>query len=189
MLNQWNDIDSSWTLFLDRDGVINKRLVGSYVKTVSEFEWLPGAREAIARMNRLFGRTVVVTNQQGIGKGLMTSDDLHRIHNQLSEELEAMGGKIDAFYFCPELASKSPNCRKPNPTMAHQAQRDFPEIDFSKSVMVGDSPSDIQFGARLQMRTVFIANRTPEDTSEITAVPPDLTCRSLAAFAALVKCT
>jgi len=152
-------IDKQWTLFLDRDGVINKKLDNDYVKTIEEFEFIEGSEKAIATMNQLFGRTVVVTNQQGIGKGLMTKDDLKKVHQYMQEQLVPFGGKLDQIYYCPELAESNSICRKPNTGMAEEARRDFPEIDFKKSVMVGDSLSDMQMGKRVGMITVFV---TPE---------------------------
>ncbi len=149
-------IDQSWTLFLDRDGVINKRLVDDYVKIWEEFEFLPGVKEAINKLSKMFGRIIIVSNQQGVGKGLMTEDDLKEIHSKMITEIEEAGGCIDAIYYCPELKENNPECRKPMPGMALQAQKDFPEIDFDKSIMVGDSPSDMEFGIHLGMVTVFV---------------------------------
>lgn len=151
-------IDASWTLFLDRDGVINKKLENDYVKRLDEFQFLPGAKEAIIDLNQLFGLTVVVTNQQGIGKGLMTTNDLKGVHAYMLNELEADGGKINEVYFAPDLASTNSINRKPNTGMAEQARKDFPQIDFKKSVMVGDSLSDMQMGKRVGMITVYITN-------------------------------
>ena len=155
-------IDNSWALFLDRDGVINRRLPGEYVKKWEEFEWLPGGLEAIVGLAQKFGRVFVVTNQQGIGKGLMTEEMLARIHASLLEEVAAAGGRIDAVYHCPDLSSHKPNCRKPAPAMALQAKREFPEVDFRRSVMVGDSVSDMQFGQALGMFTVLVSTKTDE---------------------------
>ncbi len=152
-------IDKSWTLFLDRDGVINERLVDDYVKTWQEFEFLPGVKEALAKLAKIFGRIIIVSNQQGIGKGLMTEQDLEYIHAEMLAEIEEASGRLDAIYFCPELKENDPECRKPNPGMAYQAQQDFPEIDFGKSLMVGDSESDMAFGKRLGMQCVFIGAR------------------------------
>ncbi|MEQ8908879.1 MAG: HAD family hydrolase [Vicingaceae bacterium] len=149
-------IDKQWTLFLDRDGVINRKLEADYVKSVEEFEFIEGSKEAIAKMNTLFGRAVVVTNQQGIGKGLMTKDDLKKVHQHMQEELAIVGGMLDEVYFCPELAESNSICRKPNTGMAEEARKDFPEIDFKKSIMVGDSLSDMQMGKRVGMITVFV---------------------------------
>jgi histidinol-phosphate phosphatase family protein len=150
--------DKNWTLFLDRDGVINKRIIGDYVKTIDEFEFLDGVVDAITVFNKYFQRIIVVTNQQGIGKGLMTEDDLKKVHNFLIENVEKCGGKINKIYFCPELAKNNPECRKPNIGMALQAKKDFPEIDFSKSIMIGDSMSDIKFAKNSGMISVAVGN-------------------------------
>ena len=77
------NIDKSWSLFLDRDGVINTRLVDDYVKCWEDFEFLPGVLEAIKCFNKLFSTIVVVTNQQGIGKGLMKVETLNNIHKKM----------------------------------------------------------------------------------------------------------
>lgn len=150
-------IDKTWTLFLDRDGVINKRLPGDYVKKWEEFEFLPGVKEALAKLSDRFQRIVLVSNQQGIGKGLMTEADLKETHLKMTAEIALAGGRLDAIYFCPELASNDPECRKPRPGMAYQAQKRFPEIDFSKSIMVGDSESDMEFGLNLGMQCFFVS--------------------------------
>lgn len=149
-------VDQSWTLFLDRDGVINTRKMGGYIEHVEEFEFLPGVLDALVQFNKQFGRIVVVTNQQGIGKGIMTEEQLHSVHAHMLQEVQKVGGRIDRCYFAPELSSPTNVMRKPNSGMGMTAQRDFPEIDFSKSIMVGDSDSDIEFGIKLGMKTVRI---------------------------------
>ena len=152
------NIDKSWTLFLDRDGVINEHRPEDYVKNEAEFVWIDGSKEAIRDLSKLFGRIVVVTNQQGIGKGLMSEYDLEKIHWNMQREVEEIGGKIDRVYYCPHVAQVKPKCRKPETGMAEQAKTDFPEIDFKKSIMIGDSLSDIEFGTRLGMITVKVEN-------------------------------
>lgn len=151
--------DPSYTLFLDRDGVINRRLPGDYVKLWEEFHFLDGVKEAIARLNQYFIRTIIVTNQQGIGKGLMSETDLEEIHRRMKREIREAGGRIDAIYVCPEIAGARASCRKPNTGMAEQARTDFPEIDFERSVMVGDSLSDMEFGGHLDMINVLIETK------------------------------
>lgn len=153
-----NALSNDWTLFLDRDGVINKRLPNEYVKTIHDFEFIEGVTESLQILTNFFNRIVVVTNQQGIGKKLMTVEMLETIHNQMIKEIVRAGGNIDKIYFCPQLDSDPANCRKPGSSMAFQAKYDFPEIEFSKSVMIGDSHSDIEFGSRLGMTTIFIGN-------------------------------
>lgn len=149
-------IDKTWTLFLDRDGVINEHRPEDYVKNETEFVCINGSKEAIRDLSKKFGRILVVTNQQGIGKGMMTEYDLEKIHWKMQSEIEEIGGKIDRVYYCPHLANVQPKCRKPETGMAEQAKADFPEIDFSKSIMIGDSRSDIEFGSRLGMMTVKV---------------------------------
>lgn len=149
-------IDQSWTLFLDRDGVLNRRIVGGYVTKTSEFEWLPGVLQALHYLTDRFGRTVIVTNQQGVGKELMTKADLDSIHSMLKQQASFANAPIDAIYACTELAEGNPKCRKPNTGMGKKAKKDFPKIDFEKSLMVGDSQSDVDFGLNLGMKTVFI---------------------------------
>lgn len=149
--------DKSWTLFLDRDGVINHKLENDYVKCWEEFQFLPGALDALASLEKIFGHIVIVTNQQGIGKGLYTAEHLMEVHRKMMMEIGKAGGRIDRIYFCPGLAKDNPSCRKPNPGMALDAQRDFPAIDFSRSVMVGDSMSDMEMGKAVGMHTVFIS--------------------------------
>jgi histidinol-phosphate phosphatase family protein len=156
-------IDQSWTLFLDRDGVINKRIVDSYIKRWEEFEFLPGVTEALKKLNNVFGKILVVTNQQGIGKGLYTADDLDLIHGNMVYEVKQLGGRIDKVYFSPYLNSENHPTRKPATGMAALAQQDFPEVSFEKSIMVGDSMSDMQFGRSCGMKTVFISEKQVQD--------------------------
>lgn len=141
-------------LFLDRDGILNKHLLGDYVRNWSMWEWLPGVLEAMPLLAKRFRRIFIVTNQQGVGKGLMTQADLDDVHRHMLSDIKAAGGRIDRVYVCTDLESThSPN-RKPEIGMALQAQRDFPEVDFHRSVMVGDSKSDELFAQRSRMRFV-----------------------------------
>lgn len=152
-------------LFLDRDGVINRRLAGDYVKNIGEFEILPDAAETLAALRPLFARIVVVTNQQGIGKGLMTEEDLAEIHAAMLKKLPM----IDRVYHCPALASENHPDRKPAIGMALRAARDFPEISLADSLMIGDTESDILFGKRAGMRTLLFGS----DNASDYAVQPD----------------
>ena len=153
-----NIINEDWTLFLDRDGVINVRIIDGYVTKVEEFEFLPNVIEAFKIFKDKFKRIIVVTNQQGVGKGFMTIEDVNMVHNFMIQQLENHGGKIDKIYFCPQLKSVVDNYRKPSPKMAYLAKEDFPDIDLSKSIMVGDMNSDIEFGKNAGMKTIFIGD-------------------------------
>ena len=155
-------LDSSWTIFLDRDGVINRRKPGSYIKNIRQFEFIDGAKKAIAKLGKKFTKIIVITNQQGLGKGLMTIDELNTVNNYMVNEITKAGGRIDGIYFCPELTTDKNNCRKPAPSMAFKAKKDFPSIDFHKSIIFGDSISDIQFGKNLDMMTVLIPSKPEE---------------------------
>lgn len=157
------NINKSWTLFLDRDGVINKKLDNDYVKHWIEFEFLDGVLNALKELDTVFGKIVVVTNQQGIGKHLYRIEDLELIHKNMLYEVTYLGGRIDKVYFSPYLNSENHPTRKPGIGMAIQAQKDFPEIDFTKSIIVGDSLSDMEFGRNAGMKTVFISEEKKKD--------------------------
>jgi histidinol-phosphate phosphatase family protein len=167
-------IDNSWTLFLDRDGVINERLENDYVKSPDEFQFIAGSDHAIASLSNIFGWLFVVTNQQGIGKGLMTEGNLREIHRLMEQNVEDKGGKITKVYYAPGMASPDNYMRKPKPGMALLAQRQHKGVDFVKSIMVGDTDSDIIFGSKLGMKTVRIFSEIEE-----VKVEADITIGSL----------
>lgn len=148
-------IDNSWTLFLDRDGVINKKRENDYVKNWDEFIFLEGALEAISKLSTLFGYIVVVTNQRGVGKGVMSELELSSIHDRMTKAIFQNYGRIDKIYYCTDVLDYSEN-RKPNVGMAKKAKKDFPNIDFNKSIIVGDSISDMLFGKKLGMLQVLV---------------------------------
>ena len=143
-------------MFLDRDGVLNEKLPeGKFVSTSADLRMLPGAGAAVARLNRSGMRVMVVSNQRGVALGLYTAADVEAVHASLAGELRGHGAHIDAFYFCPHDRAQC-GCRKPLPGMFEQARADFPDLTAATSLMVGDSLSDIEFGRRLGMETVFI---------------------------------
>lgn len=174
--------DHSWTLFIDRDGVINQKREDDYVKTWDEFMFIPEVPESLAVLSQRFGRLIVVTNQRGIGRGIMTEADLADIHSRMLAGIEAAGGRIDRIYHAPDLAdSDHRKWRKPQPGMALQAKVDFPEIDFARSLVIGDSVSDMQFGRNAGMFTVWVAE---EGESLPAGDLVDLRVESLPAFLA-----
>ena len=179
LIESWN-IDRTWTLFLDRDGVINERIMGGYVTSPEEFEFLPDVLDAIALFSRQFHRIIVVTNQQGIGKGIMTERNLLEIHAYMMDEIYSAGGKIDKCFFAPNLKGDAEDLRKPSPAMAEMAKFEFPEIEFERSIMIGDTDTDIAFGKNLGMRTVRIK------TSEPIEIEADVTCTSLMEFSKML---
>jgi D-glycero-D-manno-heptose 1,7-bisphosphate phosphatase len=143
-------------VFLDRDGVLNRKLPeGAYVSDWAQFQWLPGAVEAIARMNRAGLTVIVVSNQRGIALGRLSVEQLELIHDQMRSHLARHGARLDAIYYCPHDQGEC-NCRKPDTGLFEQATKDFPEVVAKNSVVIGDSLSDIEAGRRLGMRTIFI---------------------------------
>jgi histidinol-phosphate phosphatase family protein len=172
-------------LFLDRDGVLNRRLPGRYVTSPAEFEWLPQVPEALAWLAQHFAPIVVVTNQAGIGKGLMTEADLAQVHAMMRTQATAAGGRIDAVYHAPTRADEGSPLRKPATGMAELALREFPSIDFAQAWMVGDSVSDIEFGQAMGMKTALIEGKMEEKTRH-EGLQVDWRGPSLWAFAEVV---
>ena len=157
------------SLFLDRDGVINERIMDGYVTRPEDFRLIDGALEAITLFSKRFDYIFMVTNQQGIGKGLMTEQDLERIHARFMQQVENNGGRIDKIYFCPALKSEHSFMRKPSIGMALRARQEFTGVSLHRSVMVGDTASDMLFGRRAGMKTVLVG-----DEPDIATTKPHL---------------
>lgn len=132
------------TLLLDRDGVINRLRPNDYVKTWEEFEFLPGVFEMMKRFACHFKHIFVVTNQRGVGKGIMTEDALNDIHRRMCKEIAAHGGRIDRIYYCTAL-TESDNRRKPGTGMFKEILHDYPDVRLEHCLMIGDSDSDMEF--------------------------------------------
>lgn len=154
-----------WSLFLDRDGVINIEQRNDYVRNWQMFNFSNDALKSFSILKSLFNRIFVVTNQRGVEKHLMSLSSLNEIHKNMNESIELAGGKIDKIYFCTSISDIDPN-RKPNPGMAFQAKADFPDIDLNKSIIVGNSSSDMEFGRNCGMFTVFITNDDPKPVKD-----------------------
>ena len=132
------------TLFLDRDGVLNRHILGDYVRTPEMWEWMPGILQAMALWARKFSHIVLVTNQRGVGKGVMTDAQLAKVHAHMMQGVLEAGGRIDLVLACTSVSEEDPR-RKPNPGMFYEACDLFPDIDAKSSVMLGDAPSDAAF--------------------------------------------
>ncbi|MFI5186064.1 MAG: HAD-IIIA family hydrolase [Chitinophagales bacterium] len=155
------NVDASWTVFLDRDGVINYEKEGDYILSWNEFEFYPGVTEAIRLLSKKFNTIIVVSNQRGVGRGFMTEEDLLNIQQQMKLKIEEDGGRINKIYYC--IATDRKNFyRKPNPGMALQAAKDFPGINLAKTIMVGNKLSDMQFGRNAGTYTVYIKSTHPD---------------------------
>jgi D-glycero-alpha-D-manno-heptose 1-phosphate guanylyltransferase len=176
-------IDQSWTLFLDRDGVINVNKAESYIFTPEEFIFNAGAKEAMASLRSIVGRMIIVTNQRGIGRGLMTEEDLHRVHDYMLSELRQSGVQIDGIYYCA-INDNLHFDRKPNPGLALKAKADFPDIDFAKAIMIGDKLIDMEWGRNIGTYTILIDPASTPSTSEHPDI--DWVCPSLASLEAFI---
>lgn len=177
-------IDKSWTLFLDRDGVINHDNPGGYITTADEFRFTAGSPQLFKKLTDIFSRIVVVTNQRGVGRGIIQYDDLMAMNRKMLQGIKEAGGVIEKIYFCTDIDNRSFG-RKPNPGMAVQAIKDFPDIDVNKSIIIGNSLSDMKFGRYAGMYTIFVTT-----TNKAVSLPhPDINLifEDLSSFAASLK--
>jgi D-glycero-alpha-D-manno-heptose 1-phosphate guanylyltransferase len=158
---KWKGVDHTWTLFIDRDGVINQQNEGGYIERWEDFHFLAGVKEAFSKLSGKFGRIIVVSNQRGVGKGIMTEATLLDIHSKMREEIVNAGGRIDAILYCTST-DKLHSCRKPNPGMAYQARSLFPDIDLNRTIMIGNKMSDMHFADNAGLYGVFLATTNPE---------------------------
>ncbi|MBV8568892.1 MAG: HAD-IIIA family hydrolase [Methylobacteriaceae bacterium] len=130
------------TVILDRDGVLNcKPPQAQYVRNWGEWEWRPGALEALRLLREANYRTIIASNQPGIGRGMMSEGDLEAIHGRMKQEIARAGGRIDAIYYCPHDWNNGCECRKPKPGLLYQAQRDF-HLDLTRTPFIGDDERD-----------------------------------------------
>ena len=132
-------------IFLDRDGIINQRIIGGYVTEWSEFHFLHGALAGLVRLAPSPTPIIVISNQAGIGKGLMSVNALAEITSRMASKIQRAGGRIDAVYYCPHTPADECTCRKPKPGLLLEAQRDW-GIALGQSVFLGDSATDMDAG-------------------------------------------
>jgi len=154
-------IDKNWTVFIDRDGVVNQEKKEDYILNREEFHFYDAVEKAFQQLGNKFGKVIIVSNQRGVGRGLMSEADLRDIHFGMQAAIEAAGGRVDKIYYCTNTDNKHPD-RKPNPGMAFHAKREFPGIDLSRSVMIGNKPSDMLFARNAGMYSVFVASTNPD---------------------------
>jgi D-glycero-D-manno-heptose 1,7-bisphosphate phosphatase len=176
------DFNNIECVFLDRDGVLNRKAApGEYVTRVEDFVLLPGVENAVAALNRSGRKVIVVTNQRGIALGLYSQNDLDRIHDKLKAQLSRHGAHLDGIYVCPHEAGEC-DCRKPLTGLFEQAYRAFPGAKPERSIMVGDTLRDIEAGKRASMATALVTGGDAATTAddERAATLADLCVHSLA---------
>jgi D-glycero-D-manno-heptose 1,7-bisphosphate phosphatase len=157
-------------VILDRDGTINHDSP-DYIKSPAEWEAIPGSLEAIARLHQADYRVVVATNQSGIGRGLFDSQALFAIHDKLQRAVGLVGGRIDAFFFCPHKADDACSCRKPQPGMLLEVARRF-NVAIEDVLMVGDSRKDLDAAAAAGARPVLVLTGNGAETQARGNLPP-----------------
>jgi D-glycero-D-manno-heptose 1,7-bisphosphate phosphatase len=169
-------------VILDRDGTIN-RDSDDYIKSPAEWTPIPGSLEAIARLIQADYRVVVATNQSGIGQGLFDTQALFAIHDKLQRALGQVGGRIDAFFFCPHKADDNCRCRKPQPGMLLEVARRF-NVAIEDVSMVGDSRKDVEAAAAAGARPVLVLTGNGAKTQAEGNLPRGTAVHAdLAAFA------
>ena len=156
------DITPYDTLLLDRDGTINVHIIGDYVRKWSDFEFIPGALEALAKFAKHFKHIFIVTNQRGVGKGKYTEADLADIHNKMNAEISKAGGRIDKIYYCTSLTEEDIR-RKPGRGMFNDILRDFPDINVSKCLMLGDGDVDMEFAKNCGIKGIKVDSLKKEN--------------------------
>ena len=147
-------IKKNKAIFLDRDGVLNKKRE-DYVKSIKELEIFPNIAEEISKLKMKGFLIIVITNQSVINRQIITIKELEEIHLTIQKFLKKSKTCIDKFYFCPHRPDENCECRKPNPGLIKQAINEF-SIDASKSWMIGDSITDIQAGEKAGCETIFL---------------------------------
>ncbi len=146
-------------VFLDRDGVINRKAAeGEYITRWEDFHFLPGAADGIARLNAAGWRVIVISNQRCVAKGLLSIDELESIHRHMQEELTVAGATLDGIYYCPHEKEPECECRKPAPGMLLRAAKEH-QLDLPASWMVGDSETDVEAGRRAGCKTAQLTER------------------------------
>ena len=160
-------------IFFDRDGVINRRVVGGYVLSWNEFLFLPDIGHTIQDLKKLGYLAIIITNQRGVGKGLMSEEDLEAIHQQMQTSLlQDFGVQFDDIVSCTDAENESGR-RKPSPAMLLEAKLKY-DIDLSSSWMIGDTAPDILAGERAGTNTAFLLNEHDQAPPNATICIPSV---------------
>ena len=150
-------------VFIDRDGVINKNLFGDYIKNWEEFKFLPGSLNSLKLLKANGIKVIVVSNQSGVAKGLMTLEQLENVNQKFLKAVRDYGGEIEAVYYCVHSPDDNCECRKPKPGLFFKASKDF-GIDLERTYTVGDYISDIEAGTSVGSKTILVRTGRGEET-------------------------
>jgi D-glycero-D-manno-heptose 1,7-bisphosphate phosphatase len=151
--------DAANLVVLDRDGVINEDS-GEFIKSVAEWRPIAGSLEAIAALTRAGFRIAVVTNQSGVGRGLLTEDTLRAIHRHMTGAVRAAGGELAGIYYCPHHPDVGCECRKPKPALLRRLERDLGYSSLARVPFIGDRPSDIEAADAVGARPMLVRTGT-----------------------------
>ena len=168
-------------VFLDRDGVIN-RDSPDYIKSWSEFEFLPGSLEALKQLKLNGFPVIIITNQSVIHRKMVTKKDLDFIHDMMKEVVQSRGGDIKDIFYCPHIPEDRCDCRKPNPGLIYRAKKRY-QIDLETSIMVGDSAKDIECARNAGCGSAILLKTgngvTAENILKDKMIHPDVIVRDL----------
>ena len=159
-------------VILDRDGVINENPEG-YVTTPDEWRPIPGSLEAIAKLHQGDWHVVVASNQSAIGRGLITLEDLSKIHRKMDRALEELGGRIDGLFFCPHAPDAGCNCRKPKPGLLEDITRRL-HAELGGVPFIGDTQKDVDAARAAGAQAMLVRTGKGEATSKTAGFPKDV---------------
>ncbi len=171
-------------VFLDRDGVINKDPGGwtdhGYVTKREDLYFLPGSLEAIRKLTEEGYKSVIISNQQGVGKGYFTQEDLDEVTDEMISGIRKSGGDIAAVYYCPHLRTEECGCHKPDPGLFDKAREELGLGDIRGRFYVGDTERDIQAGRKAGLKTILVlSGKSSREETGTWEHRPDYICESL----------
>lgn len=182
---QNSKINANWSLFVARDGIINRLILDDFISSWDEFQYLPNIEQILVKLSNFFKHTFVFTNQPAIDEGLLHISDLNQIHYNLKKDIEYLNGDITDVYCCPHSQDQDfkvdCDCWNTNKSLAHQAKTDHPQVDFLRSIIICSNTHEINFGKRLKMTTVYITS--DQENSSTGASLADYVFDSLNNFA------
>jgi D,D-heptose 1,7-bisphosphate phosphatase len=176
------------TIFLDRDGVISVFTPNDWIKSWSEFRFLPGALEGLKKLHDSKYRIVIISNQAGVNKGVFSERDLNHLTENMKLLLKKHGVELAKVYYCTHTAEENCDCRKPKPGLFYRAQEELGDINFGESFFVGDSEVDAQAGKAAGVKTILVLSGKTRDAKETESwtAKPDFIVKDLREAAEII---